>query len=58
MGFDQADAVRAIAEDAGCYASVRVVKDYSGLDRVAIMAYSSQVAGKRRFSPHVMPYQR
>jgi len=40
MGCDQADAVRSIAETAGCYASVRVIKDYSGLDRVVVMARS------------------
>ena len=37
MGWDQADEVRAIAERVGCYEPVRVVKDYSGLDRVAIL---------------------
>lgn len=37
MGCDQADAVRSLANAAGCYASVRVFKDYSGLNRVAVM---------------------
>ena len=37
MGWDQADAVRAIAAGLDCYGPVRVVKDYSGLDRVAMM---------------------
>jgi len=40
MGCDQADAVRSIGDDAGCYASVHVIKDYSGLDRVAVLARS------------------
>ncbi len=40
IGCDQADAVRSIADDVGCYASVRVIKDYSGLDRV-FLAHSS-----------------
>ena len=40
MGCDQADGVRSIADDAGSYASVRVIKDYSGLDRVAFIARS------------------
>jgi release factor glutamine methyltransferase len=37
MGCDQADAVRSLAKAAGCYASVRVMKDYGGLDRVVVM---------------------
>jgi len=41
MGCNQADAVRSIADDVGCYVSVRVIKDYSGLDRVAVMARSA-----------------
>ena len=36
MGCDQADDVRDIAAGVDCYGPVRVVKDYSGLDRVAI----------------------
>jgi len=37
MGWDQADDVTAMAAGVGCYGTVRVVKDYSGLDRVAVM---------------------
>ena len=37
MGWNQADEVRAIAAGVGRYGPVRVVKDYSGLDRVAIL---------------------
>jgi release factor glutamine methyltransferase len=37
MGCDQAAQVRSMAEGVGCYGPVRVVKDYSGLDRVAVM---------------------
>ncbi|BBO79285.1 release factor glutamine methyltransferase [Desulfosarcina widdelii] len=42
MGCDQADAVRSIANDVGCYVSVRVIKDYSGLDRIAVMEKISE----------------
>ncbi len=37
MGYDQAGDVRSIAKGLGCYGPVQVVKDYSGLDRVAVM---------------------
>ena len=37
MGFDQAAAVAALAERTGHYAEFHIVKDYSGLDRVAVM---------------------
>ena len=37
MGWDQADDVRRIADSTGCYGPVRVFKDYSGLDRVAVL---------------------
>jgi release factor glutamine methyltransferase len=43
MGWDQADDVRAIAQGVGCYAAVRIVKDDSGLDRVAVMERSSKL---------------
>ena len=37
MGYDQAEDVQALAKGVGCYDSIRIVKDYSGLDRVAVM---------------------
>ena len=37
MGYDQAGEVQSIANGVGCYGAVRVIKDYSGLDRVAVM---------------------
>lgn len=37
MGFDQGDAVRQLADTAGRYTDFRIVKDYSRLDRVAVM---------------------
>ncbi len=37
MGFDQGDAVRALAETVGRYGPPTIVKDYSGLDRVAVL---------------------
>lgn len=37
MGYDQARAVTEIANRAGQYDCLRIVKDYSGLDRVAVM---------------------
>jgi len=40
MGWDQADAVRSLAEAAGCYEAIRTVQDYSGLDRLVVMARS------------------
>lgn len=37
MGFDQAADITAITERTGCYDALRIIKDYSGLDRVAVM---------------------
>ncbi|WP_319408655.1 peptide chain release factor N(5)-glutamine methyltransferase [uncultured Desulfosarcina sp.] len=37
MGCDQAADVRSLSEATGAYEGFRVVKDYSGLDRVALM---------------------
>jgi release factor glutamine methyltransferase len=42
MGCDQADAARSIAARAGCYDAIRILKDYSGLDRVAVMEKTAQ----------------
>jgi len=42
MGCDQADAVRSIAKEAGCYEAIRIVQDYSGLDRVVVMEKTAQ----------------
>ena len=38
MGYDQADAVIDLADRCGGYHPPRIIKDYAGLDRVAIMA--------------------
>jgi release factor glutamine methyltransferase len=37
MGYDQKKDVQSIAGEAGLYGPARVIKDYSGLDRVAVM---------------------
>ena len=37
MGYDQADSVVDIANRCGVYQSPRIIKDYAGLDRVAVM---------------------
>lgn len=39
LGFDQADAVRAAVTADSRYGACRIVKDYSGLDRVAVMEH-------------------
>jgi release factor glutamine methyltransferase len=41
MGFDQGAAVAAMAEKTGQYTGFRVIKDYSGLDRVVMMQRNS-----------------
>ena len=38
MGFDQAAAVTSIASAVGAYGPVKIVKDYSGHDRVAVLS--------------------
>jgi len=37
MGCDQAAAVQSITREVGGYIAIRIVQDYSGLDRVAVM---------------------
>ncbi|HSO20287.1 MAG TPA: peptide chain release factor N(5)-glutamine methyltransferase [Desulfosarcina sp.] len=37
MGCDQGAEVRSLGEAAGAYTDIRIVRDYSGLDRVAVM---------------------
>ncbi|BBO86641.1 release factor glutamine methyltransferase [Desulfosarcina ovata subsp. sediminis] len=37
MGYDQATALQTIADAVGQYTPPRIIKDYSGLDRVAVM---------------------
>jgi release factor glutamine methyltransferase len=41
MGCDQAPAIIDIANQGGAYGSPRIIKDYSGLDRVAMMVKKS-----------------
>jgi release factor glutamine methyltransferase len=45
MGFDQAASVTSLAAAVGLYGPVKIVKDYSGHDRVAIVARRSRLTG-------------
>lgn len=42
MGCDQADDVRMLGEAAGAYAEIKILRDYSGLDRLAVMKKCSE----------------